>query len=139
MAYRIRRTRDIDLCRDLHKSIFPDDDFYDAPDAVWWVAYDEQRVPVGFAAVRLLLETQRGAAFLARCGVARAARGNGLQKRFLRLRENYARRSGATWMTTYVDRFNAASGNNLFSSGYILYQPQEDWAGKSYIYFMKKL
>lgn len=104
--------------------------------AYWWVAY-YKGVPVGFSG---LLEFPRlDAAFLYRTGVLKDYRGLGLQRKFIRLREQQAIKDGYRRIITYTIRENLRSANNLIKSGYTLYTPKKDYGPKNALYFEKVL
>lgn len=132
---RICRTTNIELCNELHRELLPGDDLYDSEGAAWWLAYDGDK-PVAFAAAKLVAG---GSVFLARAGVRRCARGRGLQRRLIRVRERWARAQGATSAVTYADRLNAPSINSLVGAGYRAFDPAEEWGSDSCVYFLKDL
>lgn len=111
-----------------------------APDltkAYWWLARDPANTPVGFAGLRLSRGSMdRG--YLCLCGVVPAARGNGLQRRFLSVRERAARQRG--WVELVTDtRDNPHSANNLIAAGYEIYVPRHPWSFKDATYWRKSL
>ena len=46
---------------------------------------------------------------------------------------------GATKMISYTSADNHASANNLIRSGYLLYEPENAWAGPEFLYWYKPL
>ena len=110
-------------------------DLSDITGAEWWIAWDENWEPVGYCGVIVY----DGFAIHKRCGVLPRARRNGLQKKMLRLRENYARKHGCESIMTYVSIHNCTSANNLFNAGYRAYNPEWRWGGDSFLYIQKSL
>lgn len=113
---------------------FPNDDPYPKRGSYWWIAY-EGSIPVGFAGLRPYPATGEG--FLCRVGVLRRARKQGLQRRFIRVREKKAREIGLGWLVTYT-LLNPASIKSLVDCKYQIYKPQYMYAGYS-LYFRKQL
>lgn len=126
---------DRERCIALERKILCDDDPYTSPLAMWFLAEDDGQ-PIGFGAVTPLV-AEPGRWFLARAGVAKSHRGLGVQRRLIRAREAYARRCGATSLTTYTSRENVRSANNLIKCGYRLYIP-ETWYGCGYAYYFER-
>ena len=136
-SFTIRQTKDVELVKSLHSEILPSDDFYWSHYPVYhWVVRDEKRNPVGFCSIAMW-DSKIG--FLCRSGVLPEARGNGLQVRMTRVREKFARAAGYESMVTYTDVDNIRSSHNLQKIGYMLFEPEQKWAGKSYLYWMKKI
>lgn len=135
MAVQIRRTYDDELIDSLHERIFPSDEAPRQWDAAW-IAYEDDS-PVGFATVKVADEGS--SAFLQRAGVSSSARGAGLQRRLIRVREQWARRQGIKAMLTYTTYENHASISNLLKSGYRFYTPAWHWAGPDVHYYQKRL
>ena len=106
----------------------------DLEDSAWWVAV-RAGVVVGFAGVKVTGD--RG--YLTRAGVVKEARGAGLQRRLLRVREAYARKMGAKRTYTYVEASNYASASNLAACGYRYdyYEPGAD--GYAWCWWQKSL
>lgn len=101
----------------------------------WWIAWDENKEPVGYCGVVIYEDF----AVHKRCGVLPRARGNKLQKKMLRLRENFARKQGCESISTYVSIQNCISANNLFKTGYLSYNPEWRWGGEGFLYVQKTL
>lgn len=108
----------------LNEKIFPHDPGFSEPRAMWWIVYNSESMPVGFAGVSM---QSHGRAFLCRCGLLPEARGHGLQRRLIRLREAYCRKYGVITVVTYVNRENLHSANNLIKEGYLIYIPKAEW------------
>ena len=69
-------------------------------------------------------------------------RGNGLQRRLLKVRERKARQLG--WTSVITDTTdNVPSANNLIKAGYRLFEPESvgamNWAFKSSLFWRKGL
>ena len=64
-------------------------------------------------------------------------RGNGLQKRLIRVREKEAKRK--RWLTLFSDTapMNAHSMNNLIECGYRAFVPSQPWSGSEWVYLRK--
>jgi len=91
---------------------------------VWWLCWQGE-TPVGYCGLQIL----DGLAFHDRSGLLPLVRGKGLQRRFLSIRERFAKKQGITSVQTYVALGNCPSINNLFRSGYKAYNPEWPWAG----------
>jgi GNAT superfamily N-acetyltransferase len=102
----------------------------------WWIAFDGER-PIAFAGLHLYQQPR--VAFLCRVGVLPTHRGHGLQRRFITVREQHARRQGFERVVTYTERNNYASANNLIRCGYKLYHPRNEFGLKNALYFEKSL
>lgn len=117
-------------------SVFFQGNPYDNAEAVWWIAVEPDGNTCAYAALAPLAK-EPGGVFLARSGVLRRARGNGLQRRLIRVREAYARDHGFTWAITYASYDNTTSANNLIACGFRLYKPHEQWGIDGSYYFVK--
>jgi len=102
----------------------------------WWFAMDTDKVPAAFCGLWPSVRFP-GAGYLCRAGVMPVARGKGLQRRMIRIRENAARRKGWDALYTDADAANPASINNLFASGYRAFSPPVLWDGEGFVYFRK--
>ncbi len=104
----------------------------------WWVGYNKTG-PVAFGGIHPSTQYER-TAYLCRAGVAFRARGQGLQKKLILLREKWARSQGMEWVVTDTALDNPASSNSLISCGYQLWRPINRWAGYSpALYWRKRL
>lgn len=131
-----RREKIAALLRYLQLDTLEGDKPLSASEGHWWIAYDGE-LPVAFAGV---LQSVRWAdtGYLCRAGVIRSHRGQGLQRRLIRVREQKARRLGWNWLIT--DTFNnPASANSLIGSGYRLFEPSKPWSFNGALYWRKKL
>jgi len=102
----------------------------------WWLVYygDE---PIGYAGL-----TQSSFAhdygYLKRAGVLPAHRGNGIQRRLIKVRERRARQYH--WQALITDTTaNPASSNSLIRAGFTLFEPAYRWAYKDSLYWRKYL
>jgi len=120
----------------LERALFANCEPYEPEDGLWWLAFDKEG-PCGFACLRPMKSD--GYSFLARCGVLARARGQGLQKRFIAVREAKSKRLGINHLLTYVAFYNHPSANSLISAGYKLYKPQYKYGVRYALYFQKIL
>ena len=126
----------IELINSLQLICFPSDSIYDASQGAWWIAYDADE-PIGFGGV-VLDHRWLDCGYLCRCGILKGYRGQGLQKRFLRVREAYAKKMGWKWLITNTYN-NYASANSLISLGFKLYEPTTRIWAKGTLHWRKKL
>lgn len=136
MKYSIRpaRVKDHPNLVELHKEFF----IKFQPDfnkGWWWVIWTDGEI-VGFAG--MTPSDLKGGGYLKRSGVLSSHRGNGLQKRLIRIRERKARKEGFTFLVTDTTD-NVHSANNLISCGFKVIEPEIRWAFKNSIYFRKEL
>ena len=106
-------------------------------DTVWWSAWLGVEL-VGYAGAR---PAWPGVAYLSRSGVAEAHRGNGIQKRLIRARVQWARRvmPNTTHCATYTAPHNAPSMRALITCGFRPYEPVTEYAGPHAVYWRKVL
>lgn len=102
----------------------------------WWIAFADE-LPVAFAAVRPT--GTPGVWYLCRAGVIPTARGQGLQKRLIRVRLLAAKAAGASAVVTDTRPNNCASSNSLIAAGFRTYNPATRWACDDSIYWRKEL
>lgn len=115
---------------------FPEDEPYEKDGCYWWVAFDGPE-PVAFAGLKPLTGQNGGLAFLCRAGVLRSARGQGLQKRLIRVRLARARAAGLSQVLTYTHPLNFESASNLLKCGMRFHEPPFEWGCKGAMYFSK--
>lgn len=121
----------------LHSECLPSDEYPDFSLGWWWLAYDENDNPVGFAGLYPSVRwAQTG--YLCRAGVLESARGKGLQKALIKARIRHAKRLGYHWLLSDTRR-NPASSNALISCGFRLYEPSIPWGFRNSLYFRLKL
>jgi GNAT superfamily N-acetyltransferase len=148
MIYRIREvdTSDedvVDTIRDLHDEIFgstaPQLTDADIERGSWWLAFaaNERRDIAGFCGLTGAYGDPT-LGYLKRAGVTMAHRGQGLQRRFVRVRETKARKYGMRSIITDTTD-NPSSANNLIACGYRIYRPVEPWGFSHTIYWTKDL
>ncbi len=140
MAYRISRIRyeiGFEKASALNKLIFPTSE-HEGPDSgnEIWLATDSEGEAVAFASIRPTVD-EPDAAFLSRVGVLSGHRRNGLHRRFLKVRENYAYTAGFHYIWTYTTYWNLTSANNLIRAGFLHFRPW--WATGTFFYFKKEL
>lgn len=134
MSYSIRRTEDEQTVYALHLLIFPCDEW--EPSDAYWLVRDEHGEPVGFCSTKYLAAEKT--VFFSRAGLLPRARGNGLQRRMIQVRERWAASIEAEAIVTYVVYGNNSSLANLLKRGYLLYEPARSWAGEVH-YFQKTI
>jgi GNAT superfamily N-acetyltransferase len=118
----------------LHHRVFGDGAPVPPLDGHWWIAYDGDKA-IGFCGLSLNVNTA-GAGFLCRAGVVSAYRGQGIQKKMIRLRERQALSLSLTQLLTYtID--NPSSANSLIACGYRTYSPKKKWAAPEAVYWQK--
>lgn len=130
---RIRRATQADIgdIAALDDACFPAeeiDSFRDVKDVAWWVAVEDSKV-VGFAGARIWRWMGESALYLHRCGVSKSARGQGLQRRFIRARLAFGKREELDEAWTYTSYANTRSSNNLIRCGFELWIPSH-WGGR---------
>jgi GNAT superfamily N-acetyltransferase len=123
----------------LDEICFPEDYRVNIVGALWWIVWHKKEA-VGYAGLRpCQLPSNAGVGFLNRVGVVAKHRGNGLQKRLIRVRESAARSHGMTEIVTYCMGWNCASVNSLISCGYKFYRPATRYGGADAVYLRKTL
>lgn len=120
----------------MHEACFPDLDFQQLH-GDWWIAY-RNGAPVAFAGLWPSVRSP-GSGYLCRAGVMPEARGEGLQRRLIKVREKEARKK--RWVALFSDcrPGNAHSLNNLFACGYRAFVPSDPWSGEEWNYVRKIL
>lgn len=140
MSYRIREVdgeENADILTDLHTSCFGESaEQAEYDNGSWWLAYFEKE-PIAFAGLvpsTLGLDT----GYLKRVGVLEEHRGQGLQKRLIRVRESRAKRNG--WVRLVTDcTDNPASANSLYAAGFKMFKPKYVWAFDNSLYWQKRI
>lgn len=125
------------LLQHLQLKILPYDVPKETSTGVWWIGYDGE-LAVAFASLHPSSQWS-DAGYLSRAGVLPSHRGQGLQKRLLRVRERRAKALGLTWLVTDTASYNVASSNNLAACGYKLFRPTNPWGYEDAIYWRKEL
>lgn len=143
MTYRIRAVdpfEDDDAAEDiklLHAQCMPEDPLPDLHDGFWWLA-SIGNAAVGYAGLhpsRRFMDV----GYLCAAGVLPIARGHGLQRRLIRVRERKAKSLGWSWLVTDTIPANPASSNTLIRCGYRTYWPENPWRGSGAIFWRKRL
>jgi GNAT superfamily N-acetyltransferase len=120
----------------LQRICLPEDVAYDTNFGSWWVATENGR-DIGFAGlVRTVSWTDCG--YLCRAGVVPAARGQGLQKKFIYVRIRQAKALGWKWLVSDTTD-NPASANSLIACGFKMFKPTKPWGFKNTLYWRRKL
>lgn len=102
----------------------------------WWLVYLEGYA-VAFGQLVPAANTPY-TGYLKRSGVLHEHRGQGLQRRLIRVREALARKLG--WKLLVTDTTgNPASSNTLIKAGYRLFTPGYLWAFEHSLYWRKNL
>lgn len=105
----------------------------------WFIGYDTAANDHMVAFACLKVTAHEGYGYLARAGVYKSNRGEGLQVRMIRLRERLARKLGLKIMVCDTHKHNVHSSNSLIRCGYRLYTPAEPWGLEDSLYWIKKL
>jgi len=128
------------LLQYLQLKILPNDIPKETSSGCWWIGYDGELggLPVAFASLHPSIQWG-DAGYLSRSGVLPSHRGQGLQKRLLRVRERRAKALGLTWLISDTASYNVASSNNLAACGYKLFRPSNPWGHEDAIYWRKEL
>lgn len=141
MKYTIREVdgeEEGDTLKELHEGTFAD--AATAPDfaqGFWWIAYDENKEPAGFAGMVPAQQRVAGG-YLIRAGVLPKHRGHGLQSRLIRVRQAKAKRLG--WLSLVTDtNDNPPSANNLIRHGFRMYDPAWAYALPTSLYWEKRI
>lgn len=123
--------------RSLHAECLPGVELPELGDGFWWLAF-RGREPVGYAGLH---PSRRfcNVGYLCAAGVAPTARGHGLQRRLIRVREAKAKSLGWSWLITDTVPSNPASSNNLIRCGYLTFAPERPWRVEGAIFWRKQL
>jgi GNAT superfamily N-acetyltransferase len=133
----ICKTKKLDHVLNLNALIFPEDDLNVGDNTFHWIATDKRsKEPIGFCSVT---DFGEGILFLSRAGLLPEYRGRNIQRKFIRLRERFARSNGYKKIITYTLKDNYQSMNSLFISGYKIYTPEFQYVGPGYMYYIKEL
>jgi len=120
----------------LQKKCLPYDKIYDTTAGYWWIAI-KNGVDIGFAG---LVHSSRWSdcCNLVRAGVVRDHRGQGLQKKFIRVRIRQAKALKMNWVITSTYD-NPASANSLIACGFKMFDPTKPWMAAHTSYWRLKL
>lgn len=101
----------------------------------WIVEHTPTAQIIGYACLRFV--THEKLAYLTRAGISGEHRGQGLQKRLIRVRLAYAKQRGYPAAITYTVRANSRSVNSLIACGFRYYEPPNAWAGREMLYWYR--
>jgi GNAT superfamily N-acetyltransferase len=134
--YRIvvaRTTEDFKNIRKLDKKCFPLDTPVNINNAIYFLAIDENSVPVAFGGIVMVAN----AWYLRRAGVIKAARGQGLQKRLILARIKFAMKYRPDYsVIAYTVHDNIPSQRSLIDCGFKTFVPTELYGGSTSIYWI---
>ena len=121
----------------LQKRCLPYDDLY-APLIGWWyVVFNDDKEPIAFSG---LVPSKRwnDTVYLCRAGVVREYRGQGIQKRLIKIRLKKAKALKMNWAIT--DTYdNPASTNSLIACGFRLFNPTTPWGTTNTLHWRHKI
>lgn len=139
MKYKVRKTNDLTSMLALHLLCMPYDKFSPHKDESHWIAYDETWTPVAFASAKF--RKRENYVYFTRAGVLPCAQGQGLQKRLIKARLNWAKKIGADTAYTYTILKNYPSMLNLIKCGFKFWLPPKEakWVGDDVHYFIYDL
>ena len=133
----IRKTKDIFSVIALNNFIMPEDELNVDTNSYHWLASDKRTNQlIGFCSVS---DYGQGILFLSRSGLLRSHRGRNIQRRFILIREQFAKRNGFKKIITYTTKDNYQSMNSLIKSGYQFYDPEYKYVGDDFFYFIKDI
>lgn len=135
VRYTIEKTTDLDEVHELHLQTFPRDPYVDE-DHEFWVARSPAGWAVAFASCTYFEDIRT--VYLSRVGVLPEAAGSGLQRRFILLRLQHARRCGAMGAVTYTTKDNYQSITNLIRTGF-RFMPVDGRSWRNFHCFFKPL
>jgi len=133
----VRNSRVQEELSELQRICLPNDIPYDTTTGFWWTAADASASLVGFAGL-VFSSRWSDCGYLCRAGVVPGSRGQGLQKKFIRVRIRQAKAVSMKWLVTDTHD-NPASSNSLISCGFKLFDPSSPWGGKGTLYWRLKL
>jgi GNAT superfamily N-acetyltransferase len=99
------------------------------PNRDWWVIVRRKKIVAYCGSIY-----RQGICIFNRAWVHKSMRGQGIQKKFIRLRLRAAKNH---IVITYVTKDNYISANNLIECGFRLYLPEYTYGGQEMLYFMK--
>ena len=120
----------------LQKKCLPYDKPYDTNHGYWWIA-TQDGVDCAFAGL-VCSPWWTDCGYLIRCGVVPDMRGQGLQKKFIRVRIRQAKALKMNWVITSTFD-NPASANSLIACGFKMFNPTKPWMAKNTSYWRLKL
>jgi len=134
----IRKTQDFFTILSLNEQIFSESESIDVSNNIFgWIARDgANKKSIGFCTATNI---GSGILYLSRSGLLSGYRGRGLQRRFVRIRERFARQNKFQTVITYVHPENHSSFVTLIKMGYEIYDPEYDYVGDEFIYLRKNV
>jgi GNAT superfamily N-acetyltransferase len=135
MKFKVRMTTDMDLIRSINDEIFTEDKLELDEKTVAWVAWTEDEKPAAFCTARKLTH---GILYMDRGGVYSKYRKQGIHRKLIKVRENFAKKNGYSKVITYVMKDNFASLFTLVRCDYRMYTPEYLYAGSNVIYLIKE-
>jgi len=133
----IRDSRTQNRLSALQRICLPYDNPYDTNYGFWWAATDTSGRDVAFAGL-VYSSRWSDCGYLCRSGVVPSSRGQGIQKKLIRVRIRQAKAVGMSWLIT--DTYNnPASSNSLISCGFKLFDPSVPWGAAGTLYWRLKL
>ncbi len=133
----IRHSRTQDKLSRLQRICLPYDHLYDTTTGFWWSAADTSGNDVAFAGL-VYSSRWSDCGYLCRSGVVPSSRGQGIQKKLIRVRIRQAKAVGMNWLITDTYK-NPASSNSLISCGFKLFDPAVPWGAGGTLYWRLKL
>jgi GNAT superfamily N-acetyltransferase len=133
----IRQSKNVNRLFTLQKTCLPSDNPYDTTTGFWWAATDASSRDIAFAGL-VYSSRWSDCGYLCRAGVVPSSRGQGIQKKLIRVRIRQAKALGMNWLVTDTHD-NPASSNSLISCGFKLFDPSVAWGGKGTLYWRLKL
>lgn len=113
--------------------VFPNCDNEFKSNRDWWVTLDN-----GFIVAYCGCLYSQGICIFVRAWVHKRYRGKGLQRKMIKARLKAAKTQCKTAIT-YTMPNNIHSINNLFKSGFTVYNPEYAYAGREMLYFKRKV
>lgn len=120
----------------IQASLF-DDNMPDVDQGYWWLVTCDG-APAAFAGLEQSKYFHK-TGFLCSAGVLWEHRGQGIQKRLIRIRVAKARRLGWEWVVSNTNPKNHASSNSLIRCGFKLFKPWWPWAYRGSLYWGRRL
>ncbi len=134
---KIRQTKDFHTISKLNDQIFQGELLDVSRNIYGWLAHIRDDIqPIGFCTATDLGER---ILFLSRCGVRKNYRGLHLQRRFIQTRLRFAKKKGFKKVITYVQKKNYPSLCNLIKCGFLLYEPEYQYAGDDFLYLIYEI
>lgn len=133
----IRQLKNVNRLFTLQGICLPSDNPYDTNTGFWWTATDASNRDIAFAGL-VYSSRWSDCGYLCRAGVVPSSRGQGIQKKLIRVRIRQAKAVEMKWLVTDTHD-NPASSNSLISCGFKLFNPSVPWGAKGTLYWRLKL